>query len=38
MPLRWALTGMKVSPGIFEIAEFLGKEEVRKRLEYYDFV
>ncbi len=38
MPLRWALTGMKVSPGIFEICEFLGREEVRKRLEYYEFV
>ncbi len=35
MPLRFALTGMKVSPGIFEVAEHLGIDECRKRLEYY---
>ncbi len=35
MPLRYALTGMKVSPGIFEVAEHLGREECKKRLEYF---
>lgn len=35
MPLRFALTGMKVSPGIFEVAEHLGIDECRKRLEYF---
>ena len=35
MPLRFALTGMKVSPGIFEVAELMGREECRKRLEFY---
>ena len=35
MPLRWALTGRKVSPGVFEVAEQLGREECRKRLTYY---
>lgn len=35
MPMRWAITGAKVSPGIFEIAIFLGKEEIKKRLDYY---
>lgn len=38
MPLRWALTGRKVSPGIFHVAVFLGREEVRKRLSYYGLV
>ncbi|MCE5200915.1 MAG: glutamate--tRNA ligase [Synergistaceae bacterium] len=38
MPLRWALTGRKVSPGVFEVAAQLGKEECRRRLKYYDFV
>lgn len=38
MPLRWALTGRKVSPGIFHVAAFLGRDEVRKRLSYYDLV
>jgi glutamyl-tRNA synthetase len=38
MPLRFALTGMKVSPGIFEVAVFFGKEEVRRRLEHYGLV
>lgn len=32
-PLRIALSGQKNSPGPFEIAEVLGKEEVMKRLE-----
>ena len=31
-PLRVALTGRKVSPGIFEVMEVLGKEEVLERL------
>ena len=35
MPLRFALTGMKVSPGIFEVAELMGKEECEKRVKYY---
>jgi glutamyl-tRNA synthetase len=38
MTLRFALTGMKVSPGIFEVAAFLGREEVRRRLEFYGFI
>jgi glutamyl-tRNA synthetase len=31
-PLRWALTGCKVSPGIFEVLEILGREETLARL------
>lgn len=38
MPLRWALTGVKVSPGIFEVAEYLGRDEVRQRLAHYGLV
>ncbi len=38
MPLRWALTGRKVSPGVFEVAEQLGRAECRRRLEYYSLV
>lgn len=38
LPLRWALTGRKVSPGVFEVAAQLGKEECRKRLAYYGLV
>ena len=38
MPLRLALTGMNVSPGIFEVAALFGREEMKKRLEYYKFV
>jgi glutamyl-tRNA synthetase len=38
MTLRFALTGMKVSPGIFEVAALLGREEVRRRLEFYKLV
>ena len=38
MPLRFALTGMKVSPGIFEVAELMGREECRKRLEYFGLI
>jgi glutamyl-tRNA synthetase len=38
MPLRWALTGRKVSPGIFHVAVFLGREEVRTRLSFFDLV
>lgn len=37
MPLRWALTGRKVSPGVFEVAELLGRGECRKRLAHYGF-
>lgn len=38
MPMRFAITGHKVSPGIFELAEFFGKEEIRRRLEYFNFL
>lgn len=38
LPLRWALTGRKVSPGVFEVAEQLGRDECRRRLEYYNLV
>ncbi|MBQ9566062.1 MAG: glutamate--tRNA ligase [Synergistaceae bacterium] len=38
MPLRFALTGMKVSPGIFEVAVQLGRDEVKRRLEYYGLI
>lgn len=38
MPLRMALTGAKVSPGIFEVAALMGKDEVRRRLAGYDFL
>lgn len=37
MTLRWILTGRKVSPGIFEVAELLGREEVSRRLAHYGF-
>ena len=37
MPLRWGLTGRKVSPGIFEVAELMGRDECRTRLSYYKF-
>ncbi|HAA47620.1 MAG TPA: glutamate--tRNA ligase [Synergistaceae bacterium] len=35
MPFRMVITGTKVSPGIFEVAALLGKEETAKRLQYY---
>ncbi len=35
MPLRYMLTGYKVSPGIFEVIDLLGREETAKRLKYY---
>lgn len=38
MPLRFALTGMKVSPGIFEVAELMGRSECEKRLKYYGLI
>jgi glutamyl-tRNA synthetase len=38
MPLRFALSGRKVSPGVFEIAELMGREECKARLERYGFV
>ena len=38
MPLRFALTGMKVSPGIFEVAELMGRDECRKRLGFYGLI
>ena len=38
MTLRFALIGMKVSPGIFEVAVHLGRDEVRQRLEHYALI
>lgn len=38
MPLRWALSGRKVSPGVFNIAAHMGREECMKRLAHYHFV
>ena len=38
LPLRWALTGRKVSPGVFEVSAQLGPEECHKRLAYYELV
>ena len=38
MPLRWCLTGYKVSPGIFEIAELLGREETTRRLSHWGLI
>ncbi|MDR3331237.1 MAG: glutamate--tRNA ligase [Synergistaceae bacterium] len=38
MPLRWALTGRKVSPGVFEVAELLGRDECWARLARYEFI
>lgn len=37
-PLRWSLTGRKVSPGVFEVVEQLGRKECKKRLKYYDLL
>ena len=34
-PLRFVLTGRKVSPGVFEVASVLGKDECRRRLRHY---
>lgn len=38
MPMRFAITGHKVSPGIFELAEFLGRDEIRRRLSHFNFI
>ncbi|MDR1943267.1 MAG: glutamate--tRNA ligase [Synergistaceae bacterium] len=38
LPLRWALTGRKVSPGVFEVAALLGREECKARLAHYKFI
>ena len=38
MPMRFMLTGYKVSPGIFEVVELLGRDEVAKRLAHYGMV
>ncbi|MDR3332257.1 MAG: glutamate--tRNA ligase [Synergistaceae bacterium] len=38
LPLRWALTGRKVSPGVFEVAELLGRDECKERLGYYKLI
>ena len=38
-PVRLALTGKTVSPGLFDIISILGKEEVLKRLNLaLDFI
>jgi glutamyl-tRNA synthetase len=34
-PIRVALTGTTVSPGVFEVLEIFGKEESLKRLEFF---
>jgi len=34
-PIRFALTGKTVGPGLFELMEILGKEECIERLEYF---
>jgi glutamyl-tRNA synthetase len=36
MPLRYMLTGGKVSPGIFHVAELLGRDELKCRLAHYE--
>jgi glutamyl-tRNA synthetase len=33
-PLRAALTGSTMSPGIFEVLEILGSEEALRRLDF----
>jgi glutamyl-tRNA synthetase len=38
LPLRWALTGRKVSPGVFEVAQLLGRDNCRLRLRHFGFV
>jgi len=38
LPLRWVLTGRKVSPGVFECAQQLGKTESENRLKHYNLV
>lgn len=38
MPMRFMLTGYKVSPGIFEVVEVLGRAEVARRLEHYGMI
>jgi glutamyl-tRNA synthetase len=38
LPLRWALTGRKVSPGVFEVAQLLGRDECFLRLQYFGFI
>jgi len=37
-PLRIALTGSKFGPGIYDIIQSLGKEEVKKRLTNKIFI
>lgn len=34
-PLRLALTGISISPGIFEVMEVLGKDDVKERLAFF---
>ena len=35
MPFRFVLSGRKVSPGVFEIAGILGRDECKRRLAHY---
>lgn len=37
-PLRWSLTGRKVSPSVFDVAEQLGRKECEKRLKHYNLL
>ena len=34
MPLRIMLVGKKIGPGVFDIAEIIGKEETLKRISF----
>ncbi|MDR1915074.1 MAG: glutamate--tRNA ligase [Synergistaceae bacterium] len=38
MPMRLALSGRKVSPGVFEMASLMGGEECKIRLSNYQFI
>lgn len=38
LPLRWTLTGRKISPGVFEVAAQLGREECQRRLKHYNLL
>jgi len=38
MTLRLALTGMKVSPGVFEVMALLGRDEAKNRLAFFGLV
>jgi glutamyl-tRNA synthetase len=38
MPMRLALSGRKISPGVFEMAALMGGEECGARLRHYQFI